>query len=224
MGRLIIFIQDTRSHINAMEMDKKLYSESENVNNNLWSSINSNNLGILVSDVVKSLNFYTEVVGMKQIQQPDFNKHGACLSLNNVDLHLHKGKPTVHADDNLIVGHIALILNSDEINKVRGRLIKMDIKYTDALVNKLFIQDPDGYYVELRNSECLDDNHKDSTGYSLPVQQDLSIMPLSDSTNIRSTRSDRAVVTYSMMRERKQLKDQHKFCYYCMKMMSQTQK
>ena len=30
--------------------------------------------------------------------------------MGNVDLHLIKGRPSVHADDDLIVGHIALVV------------------------------------------------------------------------------------------------------------------
>ena len=31
--------------------------------------------------------------------------------MNNVDLHLIKGRPAVHADDDLIVGHIAIVVS-----------------------------------------------------------------------------------------------------------------
>ena len=55
----------------------------------LWSSVN--HLAIVVSDVGRSLYFYTEVVGMEQINRPDFDRHGAWLTMGNLDLHLIKG-------------------------------------------------------------------------------------------------------------------------------------
>ena len=43
---------------------------------------------------------------------PDFlDRHGAWLTFGNVDLHLIKGRPAVHADDDLIVSHIAIVVS-----------------------------------------------------------------------------------------------------------------
>ena len=38
----------------------------------LWSSVS--HLAIVVSDVGRSLHFYTDVVGMRQIARPDFDR------------------------------------------------------------------------------------------------------------------------------------------------------
>ena len=38
----------------------------------LWSSVN--HIAIVVSDVGRSLQFYTDVLGMKQILRPDFDR------------------------------------------------------------------------------------------------------------------------------------------------------
>ena len=37
------------------------------------------------------------------------NSHGAWLTMGNVDLHLIKGRPAVHADDDLVTAHEHLI-------------------------------------------------------------------------------------------------------------------
>ena len=58
----------------------------------LWTTVN--HVAIVVADVGRSLQFYTEVVGMEQINRPDFDRHGAWLTFGNLDLHLIKG--TVH--------------------------------------------------------------------------------------------------------------------------------
>ena len=38
---------------------------------------NVNHIAIVVSDVGISLSFYINVIGMKQINRPDFDRHGA---------------------------------------------------------------------------------------------------------------------------------------------------
>ena len=38
----------------------------------LWCSVN--HLALVVSDVGRSLSFYSDVVGMKQVMRPDFDR------------------------------------------------------------------------------------------------------------------------------------------------------
>merc|ERR1712037_223952 len=78
----------------------------------LWSSVN--HIAIVVSDVGTSLSFYTDIIGMKQVFRPNFDRHGAWLTFGNVDLHLIKGRPAVHSDDDLIVSHIAITVSDME--------------------------------------------------------------------------------------------------------------
>ena len=49
--------------------------------------------------------------------------------MNNVDLHLIKGRPAVHADDDLIVGHIAITVSGEKMNHLRERLTSMGVKF-----------------------------------------------------------------------------------------------
>ena len=49
--------------------------------------------------------------------------------MGNVDLHLIKGRPAVHADDDLIVGHIAITVSGDHMDFLRERLALMGIKF-----------------------------------------------------------------------------------------------
>ena len=56
-------------------------------------------------------------------------------------LHLIKGRPCVHTDDDLIVSHIALVVA--DMPALKQRLTKMG--------------DPDGYYIEFCNCSKLED-------------------------------------------------------------------
>ena len=49
------------------------------------------------------------------------------MTFGNVDLHLILGRPCVHPDDDLIVGHIALVVA--DMPALKERLAKMGIPY-----------------------------------------------------------------------------------------------
>ena len=42
--------------------------------------------------------------------------------MGNLDLHLIKGRPAVHPDDDLIVSHIAITVKEEKMNELRDRL------------------------------------------------------------------------------------------------------
>ena len=49
--------------------------------------------------------------------------------MNNVDLHLIKGRPCVHPDDDLIVGHIAINVDADKMDILRERLTSFGVQF-----------------------------------------------------------------------------------------------
>ncbi|CAF1422060.1 unnamed protein product [Rotaria sp. Silwood1] len=132
-----------------------------------------NHISITVSDVGKSLNFYVDILGLQQIRRPNFDRHGAWLTLGNVELHLIKGIPVIPVVDNLQVGHIAL--ETKNINEVLSKLRELNIdvrqnlsisnaqkaalKDSDSkskpIIIQYFFTDPDGYFWELCNCEIL---------------------------------------------------------------------
>ena len=52
-------------------------------------------------------------------------RHGAWLTFGNIDLHLIKGLPAIHADDDLIVSHIAITVT--DVDEVRARLKELNV-------------------------------------------------------------------------------------------------
>eukprot|EP00095_Tigriopus_kingsejongensis_P008231 maker-scaffold591_size129331-snap-gene-0.20 protein:Tk08231 transcript:maker-scaffold591_size129331-snap-gene-0.20-mRNA-1 annotation:"lactoylglutathione lyase" len=131
---------------------------------NLWAKVN--HIALVVSDVGRSLQFYTDVVGMRQILRPNFDRHGAWLTAGNVDIHLIKGRPAVHSDDDLIVSHVAIEV--DKMDELRTRLAKLGTQSRKNIsvpnpeednraVDQAFVRDPDGYYIEFCNCAGLDE-------------------------------------------------------------------
>jgi catechol 2,3-dioxygenase-like lactoylglutathione lyase family enzyme len=129
-----------------------------------------NHIAITVSDVGKSLSFYVDILGLQQIRRPTFDRHGAWLTMGNIELHLIKGIPAIPPVDNLQVAHIAL--ETAHIDRVVDKLrelnidIRQSLSVTNAhqsisrnksqkLIIQYFFNDPDGYYLELCNCDVL---------------------------------------------------------------------
>jgi catechol 2,3-dioxygenase-like lactoylglutathione lyase family enzyme len=127
-----------------------------------------NHIAITVSDVGRSLSFYVDILGLQQIRRPTFDRHGAWLTMGNIELHLIKGIPVIPPVDNLQVAHIAL--ETLHIDKVVHKLrelnidIRQSLSVTNAhqsisrnksLIIQYFFNDPDGYYLELCNCDVL---------------------------------------------------------------------
>ncbi|CAJ1393617.1 unnamed protein product [Effrenium voratum] len=134
-----------------------------------------NHIAIIVSDVGRSLAFYTEIIGFQQIQRPNFDRHGAWLTMGNLELHLIKGVPNAPSGRDLIVSHIAL--ETDHPEKVLEKLLEFEVPFrqnisvpdpkkardnlveafenSDGKITQYFVRDPDGYYLELCNCDVL---------------------------------------------------------------------
>ena len=103
----------------------------------------ANHITIVVSNVSRSLHFYSNIIGMEQIHRPDFDREvsftiteyclmhlfieyffrpGAWLTFGNLDLHLVKGIPSVHSDSDPVFGHIAIEVESAHMSKIRDEL------------------------------------------------------------------------------------------------------
>eukprot|EP00438_Fugacium_kawagutii_P018827 Skav221697 [mRNA] locus=scaffold1494:377357:378613:+ [translate_table: standard] len=134
-----------------------------------------NHIAIIVSDVGRSLAFYTEIIGFQQIQRPNFDRHGAWLTMGNLELHLIKGVPNAPTGRDLIVSHIALETEYPE--QVLEKLLEFDVPFrqnisvpdpkraranlveafenSEGKITQYFVRDPDGYYLELCNCDVL---------------------------------------------------------------------
>jgi catechol 2,3-dioxygenase-like lactoylglutathione lyase family enzyme len=125
-------------------------------------------IAITVSDVGKALDFYVNILGLQQIRRPNFDRHGAWLTLGNIELHLIKGIPAIPLVDNLQTAHIAL--ETTDINEVLSKLhelnidVRQNISVTNATASmpklkssiiQYFFNDPDGYYWEICNCDVL---------------------------------------------------------------------
>lgn len=135
-------------------------------------------IALVVRDVGISLDFYSNIVGLRQIQRPNFDRHGAWLSMGNMELHLIKGIPHTHRGQHpadLIVSHLAVEV--PDVAAVSARLKQLqdqepdlnlrqnvsvpsketsltarfesDHTCAEGMVTQFFLEDPDGYWLEI---------------------------------------------------------------------------
>ena len=121
-----------------------------------------NNVAIKVSDVDKSREFYEKVIGLKKIPRPKINIPGEWYGIGENAIHLIGGERREGIDPT--GPHIAVEVESFEATK--AALNEMGIPYLDGermvaklppeakrmVGQQLWIQDPDGNVIELRQS------------------------------------------------------------------------
>jgi len=114
-----------------------------------------------VGDLVKSLAFYTEVLGMELLRQEDFPEGKFSLAFvgygaesENTVLELTHNWDTDSYDLGNGYGHIALAVDNaaaacDKIRQRGGKVIREAGPMMHGTVVIAFVEDPDGYKIEL---------------------------------------------------------------------------
>jgi lactoylglutathione lyase len=111
-----------------------------------------NHIALLVADVEKSILFYKDILELPPLSRPAFNFHGAWFQLGiDQELHLIEGRNSdvsSHSRGN----HFALAVSS--IKEVEENLKAKKASYQPPKqrpdgVWQIFLQDPDGYYIEI---------------------------------------------------------------------------
>ena len=116
---------------------------------------------IRVGDLEKSLQFYTDVLGMKLLRRKDypdgeftlaFIGYGEESSNTVIELTYNWGKDSYQIGDGF--GHIALEVDdvyraTEEIRKRGGKIIREAGPMNAGTTIISFIEDPDGYQIEL---------------------------------------------------------------------------
>ncbi|RAL43516.1 unnamed protein product [Cuscuta campestris] len=128
-----------------------------------------NHVSRLCRDVRKSVEFYTKVLGLVEVERPPgFDFDGAWLFNYGVGIHLIQANqgnkvrlpglqtdPDRHLDP--VDNHISF--QCDEMAKVERRLKEEGVEYMKRTVgegtaiDQLFFKDPDGFMIEICNCE-----------------------------------------------------------------------
>lgn len=119
-----------------------------------------NHIAISVKDVDKSVAFYQNVLGLKEIENTASNSKTRWMFLgDNKQLHLIP-RPDFEVTTNKAV-HFALA--TPDIEAFVTHLISLNIEYSDWIgtknkdyvrkdgIQQFYFQDPDGYWIEINN-------------------------------------------------------------------------
>jgi len=114
---------------------------------------------IKVSDVERAREFYKNVLGLGEIPRPDVGRPGAWLTVGDAQVHLIHGEPN-HDGGEAGMGmmttpaHIAIVI--DDFPSISAELDRRGIEHrviTGSVAgNVVFLRDPDGNAIELRES------------------------------------------------------------------------
>ena len=119
-----------------------------------------------VGDLQKSINFYTEILGMTLLRQKDYPEGKFTLAfvgygdeLNNTAIELTHNWDTDSYDVGSGFGHLAIEVDdvyvaTDEIKKSGGKILREAGPMNAGSTIIAFVEDPDGYQIELLAPKC----------------------------------------------------------------------
>lgn len=106
---------------------------------------------IWVTDLKKSIDFYSNVLKLEQIKRPEFDFPGAWFALGAQQLHLISGRSeriTSGSRKNHLAIKVDSVGKATDLLRTSDCIVKGPKKRPDGYW-QLFIVDPDGYYLEL---------------------------------------------------------------------------
>jgi glyoxylase I family protein len=115
-------------------------------------------VGITTQSLAESIAFYTDVLGFRAIERPEFDFKGAWLFGLGFQIHIieRPDLAAASASDEIDTKalHLALAVADVEVHAgVEQRLKEMGIRYVNQVnaggIPQIFFQDPDGRHIEI---------------------------------------------------------------------------
>ena len=113
----------------------------------------AHHISLTVDDVDAALGFYRDLLGLSEIERPDFGFPGAWLQAGSVELHILGRPPTVDVGSpppnaTPIANHIAFEIEDYEGVKSRLEESGCEVMALGANVGQMFTRDPHGNMIE----------------------------------------------------------------------------
>jgi catechol 2,3-dioxygenase-like lactoylglutathione lyase family enzyme len=115
-----------------------------------------NHVALHVKDVLASIAFYRDVVGLTQLPRPEFTFQGAWFALGPYqELHLIEGREMATQDDNRGNHFAVCVEDFDQVAKyfVQLKLVCKGPTVRPDGAKQVFIKDPDGHVFEFCNND-----------------------------------------------------------------------
>ncbi len=129
----------------------------------MFKAFKFNHVGVNVTDVDKSREFYEKVIGLKKLPRPKINIPGEWYGLGESAIHLIGGE---RRKDGIDPTGPHMAIQVDDIDRTKASLEEMGVKYLDAAVmmakmnltpeqqkmvgRQVWVKDPDGNVIELQ--------------------------------------------------------------------------
>ena len=127
------------------------------------SALKINHIAVLVKDLSKTKNFYTNILKLKEISRPTFFIKGIWYQLGESQLHLmlceNTPTPHIHPLNETVQPHFAISLTDKKFNSIIQKLRSAGIPFIGDIVanshdiRQAFFYDPDHNMIEI-NNEC----------------------------------------------------------------------
>ena len=111
----------------------------------------------------KAKIFYSDILGLQEMERPPFFIKGLWYDLGSFELHLmlHEkaGKPSIHPLNETVQPHFALSLKEDEVALIIKRLKGAGVQFipepqmSPSSAKQVFFYDFDGNMLEINNEE-----------------------------------------------------------------------
>ncbi len=117
-----------------------------------------NHLSLHVSNLEKSKDFYGNILGMKEIERPNFPYNGAWYDMGyGLSLHLIEGK-NYETQAGSRGNHFAF--ETENVQELENELKHKGVEIVSNKIRvdgirQLFVKDPDGYFVEFNEAKKL---------------------------------------------------------------------
>lgn len=123
------------------------------------AQVKLNHIAVYVEDLEESRNFYSDIIGLEQIEEPFKDGLHVWYKIGESQLHLIEGEweePTINKNNHLC-------FSTADIEKIIKKLREQNIsfenwpgeknKVTTRVdgVKQIYFQDPNGYWVEVNN-------------------------------------------------------------------------
>lgn len=113
----------------------------------------AHHVSLIVGDIARSRAFYGDLLGLEEIERPDFGLPGAWYQAGSVQLHLLEPPPDRDAgrppaELTPIAAHLAFEVEDYDAVAATFEAADMPIFGLGAEVGQLFVRDPDGNVLE----------------------------------------------------------------------------
>ena len=113
-----------------------------------------NHVSFPIRDLVRSLAFYRDFLGLETLPRPDFGFAGAWLGAGNAQIHLIVTPEGMEVDKpppslTPMASHLAFTIADYDATLARVRQLGLAVLETSRENGQMWVQDPDGHVIEL---------------------------------------------------------------------------